>query len=1331
MKNFLVAIVSEGLFSVVALLVVCALIWFGGDYLGYPPKLRILAILAVLAAWLVLYLIQRALAVRRAMRIEAMLRNQAAGDTKAGAKLDPLAVLAHRFQAGLTALRATREGARAVRTMPWLLVMGPTGSGKTSALRESGLNFPFVGLGQRTDPTAGATRAIDFWYADRAVFLDTAGAYIADPARRPEWLALAKLLRRTKRPRPVDGVILTVSIAELLALPDDRVADHAQLLRDRIDELAARLGQIFPLYLVFTHCDRLHGFTDFFAHLSAEDRIQGWGCSFDWRDGAAQGLQTRVETEFDRLYRALDLRRIEALAEADASSRPGDTGDRQRNALLFPIQFALIQRRVSQFVTALGRPNPFQESGRLRAMYFTSAAQGGTPVDRVMASIGLSASELPALPPPSEPRAYFLHRLLGEIIPADHGLARPSARAIRRHRLAVAGLAAVTAVGTGAAVWHVQRGFVRSEAALAELAAIGPRLAATDPASLDGAALATQLAASLDRIEFRADAPLALQPALRGLGTLVVRLRGEYLTRCAHPVFNGAATAIARDLATRLASPVRTLADERAIEDRLRVYLMLCGRIPLRGQAVIDLLTGINGARFGDPEVFRQHLALIATTPTDVRWMATADGVLIAQATNELRDALWIPLIRIEIARAGNALYPAVDLEALLNGRKTAALTIKAPVPGILTQAAWDAFVAHAIDDRAHEQVKRSSEIGIEMVPAAMISQLRTRHVADHAQAWRELLANLQPQIPSDLEGVTLRLGELGAANSPWREAIVAWLDRRTLRLDPVTAPEIPAAGAPAAKDAGKIPWLDRCVTALEQLHAAHTTYTTTCPAGSRLANPQELDRLMIAHNAFAQTVAAALAEAPEDLPKPVLRDQLVFIAASARVALERELLLESVASMPGLEMRLVRADLAKTLVSTPIQDYPVRWREVAAAVRVPATADAVAAAGRLAQLTAPQSPLLSLFRAAWRGQRITSGAAAVGLDQEWVNRLFKPLATLAGGYAQAVAAEPGPRITRTSLLREVAESFTTAERETTAVLANLGDPALRDLLAAPLAVLLQDAQLQLRKLLAADANAYWVAEVVVPFRKELAGRFPFVADPAQPDAEPKAVAAFLAPKTGRLWQVRELLTGAAGISLQGKPLLRLTADATKVATAGEALATALFPVVGSGPAVELELTIHQREGVFQAQLAVGKETLDLHDLPSASRTAVIDLSEPLACRIAAQGADGRWRETVAESQPWSLLRWARNARPVLQSRPQGQGPDGLLLTWALAEVPTEFVPGQEVAPPKVGTLLFQLNLGGPAAVPVVGGSAFAALDLPALPATGNQPSAAIAAATE
>ena len=62
--------------------------------------------------------------------------------------------------------------------LPWYLLIGPPGSGKTTALVNSGLKFP---LASGATPAAiagvGGTRYCDWWFTEDAVLIDTAGRY--------------------------------------------------------------------------------------------------------------------------------------------------------------------------------------------------------------------------------------------------------------------------------------------------------------------------------------------------------------------------------------------------------------------------------------------------------------------------------------------------------------------------------------------------------------------------------------------------------------------------------------------------------------------------------------------------------------------------------------------------------------------------------------------------------------------------------------------------------------------------------------------------------------------------------------------------------------------------------------------------------------------------------------------------------------------------------------------------------------------------------------------------------------------------------------------------
>src|SRR5688500_20112609 len=85
--------------------------------------------------------------------------------------------LRERFEEAVATLKEKRRGGHSLYELPWYVIIGASGSGKTTALVNSGLHFP---LEQRVGKGAlrgvGGTRDCDWWFTDEAILLDTAGS---------------------------------------------------------------------------------------------------------------------------------------------------------------------------------------------------------------------------------------------------------------------------------------------------------------------------------------------------------------------------------------------------------------------------------------------------------------------------------------------------------------------------------------------------------------------------------------------------------------------------------------------------------------------------------------------------------------------------------------------------------------------------------------------------------------------------------------------------------------------------------------------------------------------------------------------------------------------------------------------------------------------------------------------------------------------------------------------------------------------------------------------------------------------------------------------------
>ncbi|MEE9312939.1 MAG: type VI secretion system membrane subunit TssM, partial [Planctomycetota bacterium] len=171
MKAFLKALAKEGVLSIVVLVLLCVLVWFGGSLFADEDndlvKIRIVIIVVLLSFWVILFIVQKILAIRNAQKIEAQLKAQAGAhlDGASADQKDIIDEMRQKFDESLSALKKTKGGKSALFTLPWYVIIGPPGSGKTTALQESGLNFPASEAGAKVKGIGG-TRNCDWWFTE-------------------------------------------------------------------------------------------------------------------------------------------------------------------------------------------------------------------------------------------------------------------------------------------------------------------------------------------------------------------------------------------------------------------------------------------------------------------------------------------------------------------------------------------------------------------------------------------------------------------------------------------------------------------------------------------------------------------------------------------------------------------------------------------------------------------------------------------------------------------------------------------------------------------------------------------------------------------------------------------------------------------------------------------------------------------------------------------------------------------------------------------------------------------------------------------------------------
>src|SRR5881392_3812602 len=127
------------------------------------------------------------------------------------------------------------RGAQALYELPWYMIIGNPAAGKSSAIKHSGLTFPIPG--SKAVQGVGGTRNCDWFFTTDGILLDTAGRYSVFEADRAEWFSFVDLLKKYRRRAPFNGILIAVSVAELMGGQPQKAIELARSLRTRVQEL--------------------------------------------------------------------------------------------------------------------------------------------------------------------------------------------------------------------------------------------------------------------------------------------------------------------------------------------------------------------------------------------------------------------------------------------------------------------------------------------------------------------------------------------------------------------------------------------------------------------------------------------------------------------------------------------------------------------------------------------------------------------------------------------------------------------------------------------------------------------------------------------------------------------------------------------------------------------------------------------------------------------------------------------------------------------------------------------------------------------------------------
>ncbi len=789
----------------IGLMLILTLIWWAGPYVGLTDtQVRIYSICGVLLFFTVFWLVRYLIVQKRSNLFRKDLDEHADQDQSRQLEIEELRAKMNEAIASLKSseLGVQHRGNAALYALPWFMIIGPSAAGKTTLLRNSGLNFPYAHDSDIDIRGFGGTRNCDWWFSNEAVLLDTAGRYTTEQDDHHEWLEFLAMLRRHRRRQPLNGAIVAISIADLLTSDSKGMDRHVKIIRDRIDELINRLGCVFPIYIVFTKCDLLHGFSSFFADLDEYEREQVWGLWLGHNN--ADSIGSAFSQGIDKLHQRLCELRLHKLSMV----RKAETKEELFN---FPGQFEAGKSMLTDFIDRLTEQNPYQDTPNFCGIYLTSATQEGTPIQKILGQIRQAfgyVDEDPAAALP-EPVSFFVKDVFTNVIfPNSRDVNHTRKWGIINRSLKTTSILCCLAVIVGSVLILstslTMNGILLSNgnSAAAELASVVTEKN-TDPASLLDT-FETALSHYQRLLDNEEERPLILTlgvyegdqqlPAFRSL-LLHAAEKGLLI-----PVFKELEYELKKHNTAWAAAPVKKQdAMRETYYQALKTYLMLVKPQHLETAYVTDTVNTLMQKRFqksNKPQDYtaerEQTVARLLKIYFEQQQSEGQDsGLMQAQAADESlvktaqKNLKALPdpnRLYVQLQNDAAQIKPARTLHDLLKGPGSANLTGTDPIPYIYTADGWYQFVKSEMSELVHtaclgdwvtgfEQIDNDSNTAVdEQLVEKITHDIRQLYFKDYAETWLKLLEKTNITNFGSVEGTSEQLLILARTDGPIAE---------------------------------------------------------------------------------------------------------------------------------------------------------------------------------------------------------------------------------------------------------------------------------------------------------------------------------------------------------------------------------------------------------------------------------------------------------------------------------------------------------------------------------------------------------------------------------
>ncbi|CNH99067.1 type VI secretion system membrane subunit TssM [Yersinia pekkanenii] len=782
---------------VLVAVVACAAVWviapfiLIGDSHPLEDPLRRGAIIAFIAFITILYGVWHFM---RALALNPALLDNFINPKKVQAELEPdLSEINAIIRNGINYVRRIHSGipfwkrffvsGRWRAELPWFMVLGTKSAGKTSLILSSGQDFPLPEQLNRIGKENVSTQHCECLFSNDALFLDTAGKYIDDgKTHQTEWNGILKALKKYRPVKAVNGVIVAISVTDILGKSKAELLSLSATLRTRLDEVRGALGVRFPVYVMVTKLDQLSGFDEYFRNLTAEDREQIWGVTFPYTEEkgrADMALEQRISSELalleNRISNNMHVRQQEEYSVTD-----------RKGMYALPQDFRMLSQRVTEVLQNVFFASRFDETKfhtTLRGIYFVSSCQpvnigllnNSTLIQKWRNVISHTKPASPAsisqrsdednqvISEAAYGKQYFLKQLFRDVITKDGDLVSYNLKVQSKYRFQNL-LGHVACIGL--AVWLVWSFLISFQHNEGYLQAVGTKLQHLESTvnsyvkTSNEQMLPTLLNATQQLPEYG-----TLDVGNPDLDWRYGLYTGGAISQSANSLYQfflqkHLLPMVEREAQVALKNAINA-ADPVAVYAELKLYLMLTGEGDFDQNYVVDHLAQAwqkSGKiePYEEKDIFTSHLKRLFTQKEWQKYGQPADSELIKQARAMLAEQTVTARLWGRVQSRLQAEAPAnLTLRNMVGENATQVFTLSddellhGGIPGLYTHAGYHQVVKKKLTPlliqlQQEDRWVMAQPLSSSFDPLALQQEVLTAYLKEYTDYWKRFLSSVR-----------------------------------------------------------------------------------------------------------------------------------------------------------------------------------------------------------------------------------------------------------------------------------------------------------------------------------------------------------------------------------------------------------------------------------------------------------------------------------------------------------------------------------------------------------------------------------------------------------